>query len=161
MNAALMNLAERIRQELREIDRIAQRAQTTWRQLRLTPDDAYLDSTALNLHGVYEGLERLFSLISLTVDKKRLHGSDWHQELLTQMQSDVPGIRPAVISAESGRALDKLRGFRHVVRHVYTFNYDPQQIGELMANVTPVFERVRSELLAFADFLEQAAQDER
>jgi protein subunit release factor A len=127
MNSALMNLAERIRGELREIERMVQRAQTSWRQLRLTPDDAYLDSTTLNLRGSYEGLERLFSLILLTVDKKRLHGADWHQELLAQMEKDEPGIRPAVISAESRRALDKLRGFRHVVRHVYTFNYDPNK----------------------------------
>jgi hypothetical protein len=158
MNAALLNLSERIHDELQEIDRVIHRAQTKWKQFQLTQDDAYLDSAALNLHGFYEGLERLFLLIALTVDEKRPQGQEWHQELLIQMREDRRGVRPAVIAAETALALDEFRGFRHVVRHIYTFSLDPHQVGELMTNVQPTFERVQNELETFADFLEDRAR---
>jgi uncharacterized protein YutE (UPF0331/DUF86 family) len=160
MNSALINLAQHIREEMPEIERVIQRAQAAWQRLKLTTDDMYLDSAALNLHGFYEGLERLFDLIALTVDKERPQGAEWHRELLAQMQREMPDIRPAVISEDSRRELDDYRGFRHIVRHVYTFSFDPHRVGELITKITPVFSRVQQELLAFANFLEHHAREE-
>jgi uncharacterized protein YutE (UPF0331/DUF86 family) len=159
MNDELLNLAERIRAELRDIERVVQRIQSQWKRFQRTSDDAYLDGVALNLHGFYEGLERLFLLIAATIDKKQPQGAEWHQELLLQVQNELPGIRPLVISEQSRRALEKFRGFRHVVRHIYTFNIDAQQMSRLVVDVTPLFERLRGELSTFADFLEQRARD--
>jgi len=47
--------------------------------------------------------------------------------------------------------------FRHVVRNVYAFNFDPGKIAKLVVDIQPVFSQVRAELLAFADFLEYSA----
>jgi len=47
-------------------------------------------------------------------------GEHWHQLLLEQMASEIGGVRPAVISDATRQALDEYRGFRHVVRNVYT-----------------------------------------
>ncbi|WP_416672242.1 ribonuclease toxin HepT-like protein [Egbenema bharatensis] len=44
----------------------------------------------------------------------------------------IPSVRPAVLSFETRDRLDRYRGFRHVVRNVYTFNLDPEQIGLLI-----------------------------
>jgi hypothetical protein len=41
----------------------------------------------------------------------------WHLFLLEQMTKEVPGIRPAVISTETGTRLDEYRRFQHVVRN--------------------------------------------
>jgi hypothetical protein len=59
-------LAERIRQELTDVERVIERAERAMAAARQRPDDQdlYLDSVALNLHDFYVGLERLFHLIA-------------------------------------------------------------------------------------------------
>jgi hypothetical protein len=64
-------------------------------------------------------------------------------------------VRPAAISESSYTKLNEYRGFRHVVRNVYTTNFDPVKIKKLVEEAPGLFNKVRSELLAFADFLEQ------
>jgi len=58
-------------------------------------------------------------------------------------------------------ALDEFRRFRHLVRNVYTMNLTPGKVTGLMSALPELWPRLRSELLAFADFLEQLAQDAR
>jgi len=53
--------------------------------------------------------------------------------------------------------LDRYRGFRHVVRNVYTFNLDPQQIELLVQQLQPTMAEVSQELIVFANWLEQIA----
>jgi len=53
-----------------------------------------------------------------------------------------------------GRKLDEYRRFRHVVRNVYTYNFDPSN-WENWSTQPPNFCANKSELLAFAAFLEQ------
>lgn len=86
-------------------------------------------------------------------------GENWRQVLLRQMANEVAGVRPAVISAETYAQLDEYGGFRHVVRNVYTYKFDPLKLEKLVEKARPLFRRIRTELLAFADFLEEAARD--
>jgi len=134
---------------------LVERAQEGWRRAQRSGDDLYLDSAALNLHGFYAGLERLFALIASVVDGTRPQGANWHQVLLEQMAAEISDVRPAVISEETRDALEPYRGFRHIVRHVYTFKFDPAKVQQLAEEAPMVFARARVELLAFADFLEQ------
>ncbi|MDQ3702189.1 MAG: antitoxin, partial [Chloroflexota bacterium] len=83
---------------------------------------------ALNLHGFYSGVERLLELIARHVDQAVPGGDAWHRELLYQMAREVPGVRPAVFGAERAAALDDLRRFRHVVRHLYAIHLDRQRM---------------------------------
>lgn len=66
-------------------------------------------------------------------------------------------IRPPVLSTETRTRLDRYRGFRHVVRNLYTFELDPQQIRTLVEGLQPAMEQVSRELAAFAQFLEHTA----
>jgi hypothetical protein len=116
-------------------------------------DDLYWDSVALNLHGLYDGLERLFELIALRVDNDLPEGADQHKQLLLQMARDLPGIRPAVISQQTWQRLNDLRGFRHVVRHVYTMNLDPIKLKGLADGSQELLVRLDHELTAFSQFL--------
>jgi hypothetical protein len=45
-----------------------------------------------------------------------------------------------------------------VVRNVYTFNLQPSRVQALVDGLRSVYEQVRQELLAFADFLEHLAR---
>lgn len=157
MNERLTQLADRIRDDLAALSRVAERAGEGWTRAQRSGDDFYLDGVALNLHGFYGGLERIFELIATAVDGTRPKGENWHQALLRQMMGESAGSRPAVISRSTYEQLDPYRGFRHVVRNVYAYNFDPTKVQRLVADLPVVFEQVQAELLAFADFLEQRA----
>lgn len=149
-------LAERIRHELDDLDRLVARANRAVDTAKRHPQDADLlvDSASLNLHDVYSGLERIFRQIAATVDGSVPASAEWHRELLDQMGLDLPKVRPPVLTSEAMQRLDEYLRFRHVVRNVYTFSFDPERIGRLVKELEAVFEQVRQELIAFADFLE-------
>lgn len=151
----LAKLAERIRQELTEINRVVIRTNEGWELARRSNDDHYLDGVALNLHGFYSGFERLFAQISEVVEGDLPHGENWHQLLLKRMMAEVPKVRPAVISKETGAKLDDYRGFRHVVRNVYAYKFDPDKLKKLVLSAPDLFSQLQAELLAFTAFLEQ------
>lgn len=119
--------------------------------------DLFLDSASLNLHDVYSGLERIFKQIAATVDGTVPTNAEWHRELLEQMGLDLPKVRPLVLTQEAIQSLDEYLRFRHVVRKVYTFSFDPERIGRLVTELDAVFDQVRQELSLFADFLEKVS----
>ena len=158
MSERLLRLAQRIRDECKELARLVARAEEAWRRLQQSSDELYADSVALNLHGFYAGLERLFEMIAAGIDGNVPRGENWHQMLLEQMVSEVPSVRPAVIREETRQMLDEYRGFRHIVRNVYAFRFDLLKIQKLVQGASAVRCQVCAELLAFADFLDQQAQ---
>lgn len=161
MNTVYRELAERIRGEVSDLERLIQRVLQSWEGGQRSPDqqDVYLDSVALNLHGFYSWVERLFELIARHVDRDLdlATGETWHQDLLQRMTKDIQE-RPALIGGESASTLDELRRFRHLVRNVYTFNLVPEKMDPLVSSLPELWPRLRAELLAFADFLEDVAQ---
>jgi len=79
VNAPLHGLAERIRQELVELDLVVTRLSEAWQRARHSGDDFYLDSVALNFHGFYSGIERVFEHLAETLDGSLPRGENWHQ----------------------------------------------------------------------------------
>tara|TARA_Y100000588_G_C14074080_1_gene847158 strand:- start:476 stop:766 length:291 start_codon:yes stop_codon:yes gene_type:complete len=77
---------------------------------------------------------------------------------IQQMAAEITVIRPAVISEKSQLALEDYRGFRHIVRNIYTFHFDSSKIQNIVEPINDVFSQVRVELISFADFLEQQAE---
>ncbi len=146
-------LAGRIISELKELAMLVERSKQGWKLSLEQHNDYYLDSVALNLHGFYSSLERIFERVAMLVDESLPTGANWHQELLNQMSIEVAGLRPAVISTELKESLEDYRGFRHVVRNVYTYHFNPEKLKILVENLQDVSARVNSELSAFAEFL--------
>ena len=155
MNAKLAHVANRIRSELAELEEVVRRVEEGWKRAERSGDDYYLDGVALNLHGLYSGLERMFEVIALNVDGRKPEGENWHQELLRQMSTEILEMRPAVISESCYEALNEYRGFRHVVRNIYTYTFNRVKMRKLVEEAPGLFNQVRAELLAFADFLEE------
>jgi hypothetical protein len=154
-------VAGRIRQELAELEWVVARAERaiSAARHRAEDQDLYIDSAALNLHDFYAGLERIFHQIATTIDGKLPTGREWHRDLLQQMQTDLPDLRPLVLSNEAKQALDEFLRFRHVVRNIYAFQFDPESVERLVQLMSPAFQQAQTELLAFAEFLEQVGQD--
>ncbi|MBW1791008.1 MAG: antitoxin [Deltaproteobacteria bacterium] len=159
MNDIYEEIVDRIRGQVTDLEQLVQRVLMAWSHSKRSQDDEgiSLDSVALNLHGFYSGLERLFELISRHVDQSVPAGEIWHRDLLQQMCQEIPNVRPAVISSGTISSLDELRRFRHLVRNVYTFNLVPGKMESLVLDLPELWSKVKAELLAFADFLSELA----
>ncbi len=154
MNTAYRTIAGRIRADVAELAGVVERALYIWQEGQTSGAYFYLDAIALNLHGFYAGVERLLEIIADGVDETKPTGAQWHQQLLRQMTSEIAEVRPAVLSPGLREQLDRYRGFRHVVRNVYTFNLDSEQIEILVRHLPETMTQLRQELLVFADFLD-------
>lgn len=148
-------LAERLRAELRTLEQVVGRTEGALSRAtqQAQDQDYFLAAAALDLHGFYIGLERLFELIAREVDESRPAGSHWHRDLLAQMSLTVIDVRPAVLSPEAHSALTDYLEFRHVVRNLYTFNLRADRIAELVRGLRPAFDLAWCDLQAFAEFL--------
>jgi hypothetical protein len=76
------------------------------------------------------------------------------------MAAEVGSIRPPVIGERTRDCLDEYRGFRHVVRNVYTFNLRSARLEELTSGLSDCYHSVEGDLISFTEFLEQLAMDE-
>ena len=144
MSTIYTQLAERIRDEVETLEQIVDRALIGWEKARNVPgEQAYVDSVALNLHGIYAGVERLFDLVARHVDGELPDGATWHRDSLHHMTRDLTDVRPAVISSETAERLDELRRFRHLVRNVYTMNLAPEKMVGLVSELPTLWSRLR------------------
>ncbi|MEC9490686.1 MAG: hypothetical protein UMU04_07025 [Halanaerobiales bacterium] len=150
----ILTFIAKIEDDLNELDKLVSRIEKGWEKYNISHDDFYSDSTALNLHGFYSGLEKIFIKIAEEIDESAPDGSSWHKELLDQMALNIRKIRPAVISKETRDILDEYRAFRHIVRNVYAFNYSPDKIKILIKNFNSEYQKIKNEVIEFLDFLE-------
>ena len=74
------------------------------------------------------------------------------------MTAEIPGVRAAVLSPDLFPALDRYRGFRHVVRNVYAYVLDPRLVALLIDDLPETDELVLAQLAVFADALEAIAE---
>jgi hypothetical protein len=118
MKETYLAVAGRISSEVRELNRVVKRTQSIWQEATGDEEDYHVEAAALTLHSFYAGLERMFKVIADGVDRTKPTGANWHQELLHQMASEIPAVRPAVLTSETRDMLDRFRGFRHVVRNI-------------------------------------------
>ncbi|MDH3676484.1 MAG: antitoxin [Anaerolineae bacterium] len=155
-------LAQRIMLEVDELEQVNAVIVRHWTSAQtITEDkDAFLNSVALSLHSFYNGLERVMELVAVEMDGGTLGGAAWHSELLRQMTLEVPSVRPAVLSTDTGRRLNQYRKFRHRVRNIYTTHLDAARIGHLVDSLPQTWQQARTELLAFVEFLERLETDD-
>ncbi len=109
------------------------------------------------LHNLYGALEDAFLEIARTFENCIEDPSRYHRELLNRMQLDVPGIRPKLLSGESRIVLDELRGFRHVFRHAYDYELDPDKVKGLKHKLIIHWKCIEKDVAVFTGFLQNAA----
>lgn len=153
-------LASRLRAELVELEQVVRRSERLMFKTHEHNDEDYLDGVALNLHGFYAGVERILEEIAREIDGSIPVGPEWHRNLLMQMSAEVAGTRPPVITRKTRNCLDEYRGFRHVVRNVYTFNLRPSRIGELVENLSECYGDLAQDINSFCNFLNRLSSVE-
>ena len=160
MNTDRIALSGRISAEMADLARVVARCVRLFTKAQQSGDDDWLDGVALNLHAFYAGVESIFEEIARDLDDALPSGPEWHRSLLMQMAAELPGIRPPIISRNTRDCLDGYRGFRHVVRNVYTFNLRPARLRELVEELPACYAALAQDLAAISVFLEDRAPDD-
>jgi hypothetical protein len=119
------------------------------------PKPAFRDMVAVAylLHNVYCALENAFEQISRTFENHLTDSAQWHRELLAKMFLEIPTVRPAVLPADLRGFLNDLRGFRHLFRHSYDFQLDPEKLSRLARDWTGARLELLAALTRFRDTL--------
>lgn len=159
MSERFEGLARTIRQELSDLDAAVAAAGDALAQADRFPDlgQRLAESAALNVQGAYTVVEEVLRQIAATVDEYEPAGGDWHQALLRQVARDAGSVRPAVLGEPTLRGLRRLLAFRHVVRAAYGERLDGAGVRENVERLRAVHPLLRADLLAFADWLDEAA----
>jgi hypothetical protein len=150
-------LASRLRDEIASLDSSVEAVGRHWRRFKRvrSDQDAYLNSVAFGLQSFYSGLERALELVAEEVDGGTLGGESWHAELLRQMSTEVPAVRPPVLQRAAADWVDEYRKFRHRARNVYATNLVPDRMEPLATGLAKGWLEVRGDLVAFAEFLDR------
>jgi hypothetical protein len=154
---SILLIQERINQEIAKISQALQHLELFLGQLNEHSEGIYtealVNSIALNLQGIYTGIERIFEVIATEVDHRLPTGDKWHRDLLEQMTVDIPNVRKAVIMEETRFVLDELRRFRHVVRSAYSFQLDQQKVLAVATHFLLYYQDLSQEIKLFCDYL--------
>lgn len=105
----------------------------------------------------YTGVERMMERVGHQVDGVVPKTPEWHKDLLFQMSTRIPTVRPPLFSEETSRALDDYLKFRHRFHHLYGHYLDWNRIKELLEALPDTWRMVRRDFEAFQEFLRQSA----
>ena len=110
------------------------------------------DAAALRLQSLYTGIERCFVQIVRVLNGGPPDGADWHRRLLERMGVSTE-LRPALLDASTVAGLAELMRFRHVVRHLYAYELERDQVLRLLQRALELWPVVDSQLVSFEGWL--------
>jgi hypothetical protein len=101
----------------------------------IEPDELDYAGLAYTIANLYSLMENYFLRIAKCFEND-VDRSSWHRDLVRRMSLSVEGVRPALLSKQEAWVIDELRGFRHVFRHIYQAELDPEKL-RLVEGRTP------------------------
>ena len=155
MDDRILVLVSSIRRDLDAIDGIY--CELERRPLKPDSDRDTLIVVAYHLHNLYSAFENIFRNIAAVFENSVDQVERWHAQLLERMRLDVMPLRPAVIDEAAFVMLDELRRFRHLFRHAYTVELDPDRLGLVMRKALALKGMYGAQLDGFIGFLEELA----
>jgi hypothetical protein len=157
-SAELKEIALDIEVELGQLARLRAEIERVNQLLDTLPElaDILYENQGFKLYGFYNGCERIFKIVASELNGALLSGYDWHKRLLDRMAVGHEG-RPAVISSETARALERYLAFHHVIRNIYGYELEVERIAQLVAQQATVWENFEHEVRAFVAWLRDTA----
>lgn len=123
-------LEAELRAHSRDIDRIGGRIEERLSAFAHSAEG--IDSMGYQLHNLYGAFEQLFEEVAHFFENQ-IDQARYHADMIRRMQLEIQGIRPALLSAKTASDLDELRRFRHLFRHAYAAELDPDKVADLAA----------------------------
>jgi len=154
MKKQLLTLIAEIESEIKQLEELRKRLMETEHGKYCSDNrEVYEESEALKLHNFYTGCENIFKRIAIMFNGGVPRGEDWHKQLLSIMALDIPSVRPAVISSNLCERLDEYLRFRHVIRNIYAFKIDSDQLQKLVDSFNRTFQQFSQEITEFLKFV--------
>jgi hypothetical protein len=136
--------------QVKEINRIYEIIQTRTPSNPKNPiPEAVVESIGYWIHNLYCAYEDLFKIICSFWENNISSSSGYSTALLRRMVFAIEGIRPALLSEDSLRLLDELRGFRHMFRHAYSHGLDEERILILLKRIKSSNPTIKKDLANF------------
>lgn len=85
-------------------------------------------AAAFEINRVYNILEKAFERLCQTFENHLDKGASYHDTLIERMTLELKGIRPRLLPADAVRGVRELKGFRHLFRHAYDLDLDPDRV---------------------------------
>lgn len=126
------------------------------RAQNLNADDVrQLESVAYQIHNIYNAIEDLLRLVAAHFENQISDSA-----LLQRMTQPVPGVRPALLTKDTFRLLNALRGFRHFFRHAYIVTVDPVQLQSNLHKAQQAYQLLHNDVSHFLAQLQTAEESE-
>ena len=123
-------LEAELRARFRDVSRIGDRIEERLGAFARSAEG--VDSMGYQIHNLYGAFEQLFEEVARFFENQ-IDEARYHADMIRRMQLEIEGIRPALLAAETASDLDELRRFRHLFRHAYTADLDPDKVAALAA----------------------------
>ena len=108
---------------------------------------------ALKAQQLFTAAEDLLKTIAGAFENQVNDHARYHAELIGIMHTEIPGRRPALLSDNSKRLLDKLRAFEDWIRHGYDYELDREELQLLQNKLKADFIYLVNDLDAFSTFI--------
>ena len=112
---------------------------------------------AMRTQQFYTAIEDLFKQIAKSFENHIESMSNFHKEILIRMNTEVPTIRPVVISKPSFVFLDKVRSFRHFIRHAYDCELNEKELHLIQSKFIKEFHQFEKDLQSFRLYIKKLA----
>lgn len=110
---------------------------------------------AFPTQAAYTGIESLLERLIKNIDGRLPAGDEYHKDLLAVAATDVPGVRPPILSEDVYADLDELRSFRHVARKRYGHELKMAKIAENAERLVAVLSGFKACLAVFEEAMTQ------
>ncbi len=103
----------------------------------------------------YSCMEKGLLFIAEYIDEVIPQGSNWHSELLKQMDIDIKSVRPRVISDTTFKQLNELRSFRHIHRNIYGAHLHIERLFEILEFIPELLESFDADIKLFLETMDE------
>ncbi len=156
MNEKAIILISSIRRDVDAIERIyiALERHVTSPNIMSETDEDTLIVISYHLHHLYNTFENIFQDIAVLFENSIKDKGRWHSQLLDRMNLDALPLRPKIIDHIAYDALSELRRFRHVFRHAYNVDLDPDRLSLVLRKALVLKGIYHQQLAQFIEFLQ-------
>lgn len=118
--------------------RVLQRTAETMRLCLAEDSRGRLAASAFELSRFFNVLEKSFERLCETFENHFEKDGSYHERLIERMELEISGIRAAFLPPEALGPVRELKGFRHVMRHAYELELDPDRIARLVEHAEAI-----------------------